>query len=339
MGQEQTWEIVYLRQLHEEIPTLSLGFVLVKNKGTTMVFSILIPAYKSRFLKECIDSILAQTVRDFEIVIVDDASPEDLYAIVSGYDDKRIRYYRNDKGFGAYHLVDNWNKCLQYAMGDYVICMGDDDMLAPTCLENYISLIGKYPGLNVYHTRTLIIDENSEVWQIQEQRPEYESGYSLWWHRWNGRVRQYIGDFLYDRAYLMSVGGFYDIPLAWASDDVTAVRAALEKGIANTKEPGFLYRRNTRARADGVEHSQNLSLTAGAVHLVHTLCIAEQHLVVANDRPGIAGDRSVTLRIGMHQLAQEHTRCRHVDIVGCLASVGLLKAHLQVVERAVAAHT
>jgi glycosyltransferase involved in cell wall biosynthesis len=209
-----------------------------------MMFSILIPAYKSRFLKECIDSILAQTVRDFEIVIVDDASPEDLYAIVSGYDDKRIRYYRNDKGFGAYHLVDNWNKCLQYAMGDYVICMGDDDMLAPTCLENYISLIGKYPGLNVYHTRTLIIDENSEVWQIQEQRPEYESGYSLWWHRWNGRVRQYIGDFLYDRAYLMSVGGFYDIPLAWASDDVTAVRAALEKGIANTKEPGFLYREN-----------------------------------------------------------------------------------------------
>lgn len=209
-----------------------------------MVFSILIPAYKSRFLKECIDSILAQTVRDFEIVIVDDASPEDLYAIVSGYDDKRIRYYRNDKGFGAYHLVDNWNKCLQYAMGDYVICMGDDDMLAPTCLENYISLIGKYPGLNVYHTRTLIIDENSEVWQIQEQRPEYESGYSLWWHRWNGRGRQYIGDFLFHRASLLSLGGFYKLPLAWASDDITAVRAALDKGIANTMSPGFLYREN-----------------------------------------------------------------------------------------------
>ena len=217
-----------------------------------MMFSILIPAYKSRFLKECIDSILVQTVSDFEIVIVDDASPEDLYAIVGRYDDKRIRYYRNDKGFGAYHLVDNWNKCLQYATGDYVICMGDDDKLVPTCLENYVSLISKYPGLHVYHTRTEIIDENSEAFQIQEQRPEYESGYSLWWHRWNGRVRQYVGDFLYDRVYLLSVGGFYRLPLAWASDDITAVRAAIDKGIANTKEPGFLYRENRMTISNAV---------------------------------------------------------------------------------------
>ena len=44
--------------------------------------------------------------------------------------------------------------------------------------------------------------------------------------------------------YLLSVGGFYRLPLAWASDDITAVRAAIGKGIANTKEPGFLYREN-----------------------------------------------------------------------------------------------
>lgn len=211
---------------------------------TKVLFSILVPAYKMQYLKECIDSILSQTYDFFEVIIVDDASPYDIWSVVSLYNDKRIRYFRNEVGFGALNVVGNWNKCLEYATGDYVICMGDDDMLAPTCLENYVRLMAEYPGLNVYHTRTLIIDEHSEVFQIQEQRPAYESGYSLWWHRWNGRVRQYIGDFLYDRAYLMSVGGFYNIPLAWASDDVTAVRAALEKGIANTKEPGFLYREN-----------------------------------------------------------------------------------------------
>jgi hypothetical protein len=123
--------------------------------------------------------------------------------------------------------------------------MGDDDKLNLTCLADYVKIIEKYPGLYVYHTRTLIINEDSEIRDIQEQRPEYESGYSLWWHRWNGgRGKQYIGDFLFDRKQLVKEGGFYNLPLAWASDDITAVRAALPRGIANVSNPGFCYRKN-----------------------------------------------------------------------------------------------
>ena len=209
-----------------------------------MKFSVLMPAYKAEFFKEAIDSVLNQTYKDFELIIVDDCSPENLKNIVGLFCDKRIHYIRNDKNIGAVDLVDNWNKCLSYASGDYVICMGDDDKLVKTCLEDYVYLVKRFPSLNVYHTRTLIIDENSSVWQIQEDRPEFESGFSLWWHRWNGRGRQYIGDFLYKREYLLAEGGFFKLPLAWASDDITAVRAALKTGIANTSRPGFCYRDN-----------------------------------------------------------------------------------------------
>lgn len=62
-----------------------------------MKFSILIPAFKQQYLQECIESILAQTYRDFEIVIVNDASPEDLDSIVNSFTDFRIRYYVNKK--------------------------------------------------------------------------------------------------------------------------------------------------------------------------------------------------------------------------------------------------
>jgi len=228
-----------------------------------MEYSILIPAYKSIFLKEAIDSVLAQTYGCFELIILDDCSPEDIKSIVSDYSDCRIRYERNDNNIGSIDLVDNWNKCLSYANGDYVICMGDDDKLAPTCLENYNSLIEKYPGLNVYHTRTLLIDEKSEIWQIQEERPEYESGYSLWWHRWNGRCRQYVGDFLYSRTHLLSLGGFYKLPLAWASDDITAVRAAIETGIANSAIPGFFYRESRMS----ISNSSSAKIKAEAICL------------------------------------------------------------------------
>ena len=102
-----------------------------------MKFSILIPAYKLAFFKECLDSILVQTYKNFEIVIVNDSSPEDLESVVLKYSDSRIKYFKNEKNCGVINVVDNWNICLSHATGDYVICIGDDDKLLPNCLEEY----------------------------------------------------------------------------------------------------------------------------------------------------------------------------------------------------------
>ena len=207
-----------------------------------MKFSVLIPAYKKQYLQECIESVLSQSFNDYEIVIVDDCSPEDIKSVVHLFNDSRISYYRNVKNFGAVDVVSNWNQCLAYATGDYVICMGDDDKLLPNCLEEYARLIAKYPGLGVYHGWTEIIDEHSLFKDITASRIEYESVYSLIWNRWNGRIQQFIGDFAFDRKKLIDKGGFYKQPLAWASDDITSVIMAEEKGIANTSSIVFQYR-------------------------------------------------------------------------------------------------
>ena len=210
-----------------------------------MKFSITIPAYKSQFLHECIESVLMQTYEDFELVIVDDNSPYHLEKIVGGFNDSRIRYYRNEKGFGGLHVVGNWNKCLEYAQGEYIICMGDDDRLLPNCLIDYAELINKYPGLDIYHARTEMIDENRQVIDMQIPFPEYESVYSMIWNTWKGRD-QYIGDFLFRTDALRTAGGFYDLPYAWSSDKISEFRAAIAKGIANTQRPGFQYRKSTQ---------------------------------------------------------------------------------------------
>lgn len=207
-------------------------------------FSVTIPAYKIKFLKEAIKSVLDQVYEDFELIVVDDCSPENLKSVVDQFSDDRIRYYRNDKNCGAIDVVDNWNICLNYCIGDYVICMGDDDRLLPCCLDEYNKLIEKYPNLNVYHAWTQIIDENGNVSMVLEPRPEWESSYALTYYRWKGR-RQYIGDFCYKTHKLRENGGYYKLPLAWGSDDITAVRAAQVLGIANTKRPCFEYRINS----------------------------------------------------------------------------------------------
>ncbi|MDM8155836.1 glycosyltransferase family 2 protein, partial [Bacteroides gallinaceum] len=210
-----------------------------------MKFSVTIPAYKAKFLKECIESVLAQTYKDFELIIVNDASPEDLTSIVQSFDDPRIRYYINETNCGALNVVDNWNKCLSYATGEYIICMGDDDKLKPNCLQIYNALIEKYPDLDVYHGWTEIINEKSETIDIQSPRPEYEGVYSLIWNRWTCRKRQFIGDFLFRTNALKANGGYYKLPLAWSSDDISAVIMA-KKGIANTQDLCFEYRVNSQ---------------------------------------------------------------------------------------------
>ena len=212
-----------------------------------MKFSVTIPAYKSQFLKEAIESVVAQTYQDWELIIVDDCSPENLHSIAEPFlQDKRIHYYRNEKNCGAINVVYNWNICLNHCIGDYVICMGDDDRLLPRCLEEYRNLIDRHPDLNVYHTRTEIINEKRIVIDTQEERPEWESVLSLIWNRWNHRNKQYIGDFCYATNYLKQAGGYHKLPLAWGTDDITAVKAAKEKGIANAQSFGFQYRENAQ---------------------------------------------------------------------------------------------
>lgn len=210
----------------------------------TIKFSITIPAFKTNYLKECIDSILCQTYNNFEIVIVDDCSPNDIKGIVDSYSDSRIRYYRNERNCGAIDVVDNWNICLRYCTGDYVICMGDDDKLIPTTLQQYVDLIKKYPGIGLIHGWTEIIDENSDFLELTAPRPEHESVYSMLWNRWDNRKQQFIGDWCFEIEWLRAHGGFYKIPLAWESDDISAIIGASKNGAANTQHIAFQYRRN-----------------------------------------------------------------------------------------------
>ncbi len=211
-----------------------------------MKFSVTIPAYKSRFLDEAIKSVISQSYSDWELIIVDDCSPEDIVSIVKPYlTDSRISYHRNKKNCGAVDVVDNWNICLSYCTGDYVICMGDDDRLLPCCLEEYATLISKYPLVTVLHAWTEIIDENGSLIAIQQPRTEWESALSLIWNRWNSRKHQFIGDFCFKTQNLIEKGGYYKLPLAWGSDEITAVRAAMRHGIANTQKFCFQYRQNS----------------------------------------------------------------------------------------------
>ena len=230
-----------------------------------MKFSIIIPAYKINYLKEAIESVVNQTFEDFELLIFDDCSPHDIKSLANEYlADKRVRYFRNKSNYGAERLVDNWNNALSYCKGEYVICMGDDDRLTPNSLEIYADLISKYPEISVFHGQTEIIDENGNITEYLEPRFEKESVWQLIYYRWAGLGRQqFVGDFCYNRETLTKDGGFYNLPLAWGSDDITACIAASKNGIVNSQDTCFQYRKNRHT----ISNSENADIKIKALLL------------------------------------------------------------------------
>lgn len=93
-----------------------------------MKFSIVIPCYKvEKYLSECVDSILSQTFTDYEIILVDDGSPDRVPEICDEYakKDNRIRVIHQKNG----GLSRARNAGIAEAMGDYVVCIDSDDYL------------------------------------------------------------------------------------------------------------------------------------------------------------------------------------------------------------------
>lgn len=261
----------------------------------TIKFSVTIPAYKEKYLKETIDSILAQTYQNYEIVIVNDASPYDLDSIISQYTDPRIQYFKNEKNCGAKNVVDNWNICLSYATGDYLICMGDDDKLTPICLQTFSDLIDKYPILDLFHARTEIIDDFSNHVMTLELRPEWESVYSLIFTPRN----IHLGDFLFKTETLRKNGGFYKLPYGWQSDNISAFIGASKHGLANTQEICFQYRGN------GESISHDMNCIEDKIEAVRSATIWLNDFLI-NNKPKNTDDLLLTRNAKCDLLKMEH---------------------------------
>lgn len=101
--------------------------------------SVCIPAYRgARHIGEAIESVLAQTFADFELLVLDDASPDDTAQVVLRYGDPRIRLVRNERNAG---VQANWNRCLELARGRYFKLLPQDDVLAPECLGRQVKVL------------------------------------------------------------------------------------------------------------------------------------------------------------------------------------------------------
>ncbi len=123
--------------------------------------SVCIPVYKGeRFLGETIRSVLDQTYRDFELVVLDNASPDRSGAIARSFGDRRVRIERNST---VLTQPDNWNRAVQLCRAPLVKLVCADDLIHPRCLELEVAPMEADPGLAMVAARRHMIDEQSRV--------------------------------------------------------------------------------------------------------------------------------------------------------------------------------
>ena len=97
-------------------------------------FSVIVPVYNvEKYVRQCIESVLNQSFKDFEVIVIDDCGNDNSMQIVEEYkNDKRIKIVRHNKNLG---LAAARNSGLKNAKGKYIVCLDSDDWMELNCLE------------------------------------------------------------------------------------------------------------------------------------------------------------------------------------------------------------
>lgn len=120
--------------------------------------SVVLPVYAGRaHVEQAVASVLEQTFGDFELLVLDDCSPDESAAIASASGDPRIRVVRNERNLGQ---VATLNRGLREARGKYVARLDQDDLCLPTRFEREVEILDNEPSVAVVGTWVDVVDEH-----------------------------------------------------------------------------------------------------------------------------------------------------------------------------------
>lgn len=131
------------------------------NKKNVKV-SVIMSEYNTdkSLLEKTIESILKQTYKNFEFIIIDDCGVNDVKAIVEKYDDNRIKVYKNQKNSG---LVYSLNKAIEISKGKYIARMDTDDYSYPERLEKQVEFLERNQQYDIIGSKADFYD-GKEIW-------------------------------------------------------------------------------------------------------------------------------------------------------------------------------
>lgn len=146
--------------------------------------SIIMPSYNTgRFIAETIESVIAQTYTNWELIIVDDCSTDNTDDVVSPYlSDERVRYIKNEKNSGA---AVSRNRALRKAKGRWIAFLDSDDLWLPEKLEKQLNFMNEN-GYYFSYTNYEEIDENGCKRGVRVTGPKRVTKIGMYNYCWPG---------------------------------------------------------------------------------------------------------------------------------------------------------
>lgn len=206
--------------------------------------TVCLPTYNgAAFLSEAIESVLTQTHDDLELIIVDDGSTDDSVSIAEGFDDPRIRLFRNKEQLG---IPGNWNRALTEARARYICIFHQDDVMLPQNLERKIAMLDGDPAIGFVHSAVdAIVDESAPTafagWVETADHDEVVEGddYFKRLILWGNRI--VAPTVVVRRSHIDELGGF-DEALGFACDYALWLNISLSARVGFVSDPLVRYR-------------------------------------------------------------------------------------------------
>lgn len=129
--------------------------------------SVCIPVYNcEKYVKKCIESVINQSYKNIEIIIINNNSTDNTEAIVKGIKDNRIKYYKNQS---TIILTENWNKCFKYSSGKYIKILCADDLINNKYIENMVEIFNSKRDIGIIFSNLNFIDDKENKILISDR--------------------------------------------------------------------------------------------------------------------------------------------------------------------------
>lgn len=199
--------------------------------------AVVIPAYKSRYFRQTLESLASQTDSRFNVYVGDDCSPEDLGSIVEEYSSRmNLVYRRFPENLGGRDLVSHWQRCLDMVGEEEFVCIfSDDDIMLPDAVSSFYRCADSEDGsgYDVYHFNISFIGGDGKVLSVPPEygkviscRSFFRSLYDT--HTIDARMPEFIF-----RTSRIRECGFVRFDLAYRTDNATVMMAAGDRGICS----------------------------------------------------------------------------------------------------------
>lgn len=194
--------------------------------------AIIIPAYKSQFLRQALESLAGQSCHDFHVYIGNDAGDAEIGPIVDEFKSQlHIEYVRFEENLGKTNLVAHWTRCLEMVREEeWIWLFSDDDTVDSSCVSEFLKTVKISPNCDVFRFDICVIDAAGSIIHNNKSVQSRLNGQKFLEHKMSGSWKSYAIEFIVRRSTLIIAGGFAHFDMAWHSDDMTIFKCS-EHGI------------------------------------------------------------------------------------------------------------